>query len=42
MLRLATLMYLLVQREGKVPLKGGELAHLQGVLSPLGVQVIST
>ena len=75
MLRLATLMFLLVQREGKVsrltnallpsptacnngltdgltevgapplwtvpqvPLKGGELAHLQSVLAPLGVTI---
>ena len=39
MLRLATLMYLLVQREGKVPVRGGEMDHLDSVLTPLGVQL---
>jgi hypothetical protein len=39
MLRLAQLMFLLVQREGKVLLRGKELAFLETTLSPLGVDV---
>jgi hypothetical protein len=38
-LRLSTLMFLLVQREGKVPLKATEYAHVVSVLAPLGVEV---
>ena len=38
-LRLAQLMFLLVQREAKVPLKGSEKTHLESVLMPLGVEI---
>jgi len=39
MQRLSTLMYLLVKREGQVPLRGGEREHLESVLAPLGVEI---
>lgn len=39
MLRLAQLMFLLVQREGKATLKGGERSHVESVLAPLGVEI---
>lgn len=39
MLRMAQLMFLLVQREAKVPLKGKEKSHLEDVLTPLGVEI---
>lgn len=38
-LRLSGLMFLLVKREGKVPLRGSEYAHVVSVLDPLGVKV---
>ena len=37
--RLSQLMFLLVQREGKVPLSGKEAIHLESVLTPLGVEL---